>query len=168
MAVIAIGSSAIDRASSASVTSTMIMKDNPANLSGKITSVQIYAAVTIENCEVGIFEQVDTDVFTTRSNAALGQVVQGATRTFEVDLDVAAGDFIGIYGTEGSIDRSDSEGGLGIWYKAGDYIPCTSEGFTFWTGHDRIYSLYGSGEEVSVGVSTGGSMAAKLLAEAML
>lgn len=39
-------------------------------------------------------------------------VVQGATRTFEVDLDVAAGDFIGIYGTEGSIDRSDSEGGV--------------------------------------------------------
>jgi len=56
---------------------TRISKVNPANASGKITSVEIYARTSMTGCEVAIFHQVSSNVFTVRDSAALGNVYIG-------------------------------------------------------------------------------------------
>ena len=71
----------------------------------------------------------------------IGSVEDDAIRTFEVDLDVEAGDFIGMY-CLGYMEK-DTSGFSGIWEVSGDEIPCTNQAFTFLAG-DAI-SLYGTG-----------------------
>jgi len=75
-------------------------------------------------------------------------VTHGAKRTFAVDLDVEVGDYLGIYYTDGSIER-DTSGFAGMWYASTDQIPCTD--FTFSTSSGSAISLYGTGMTVVVG-----------------
>lgn len=134
-----IGMPAINRGSSFSVF-TIINSGNPANAAGTITSVEIWALVTLQNCEVATFYGSGT-TYSTRDNEAIGTVTSGSKQTFEVNLDVEIGDFIGIYYTAGNIER-DTSGFDGCWSKSGDLIPCTNEtGWNIISG-DAI-SLYG-------------------------
>lgn len=140
-----IGTEAIDRVKNIGIY-TLINKGNPANASGIITSVEIYAGVLgLLNCEVAIFYEGESNIFTTRSNVSLGTVEAGYSQ-HDVNLAVETGDYIGIYYSAGSIDRV-LTGGVGFWYLEGDYIPCTDQEFTPLA--DNILSLYGSGEEVT-------------------
>lgn len=150
MAYIDIGMEATDR-STHYTTATLIGRGNPANASGKITSVEIYAYLTLYNCEVATFYETDTNEFSTRDYEAIGNVTAGSKQTFTVDLDVAAGDYIGIYYSTGAIERDDS--GDGYWYiVSADHIPCTKQAFTF--ASSRTISLYGTGsKEYSQSVS---------------
>lgn len=146
MAAIDIGNSAEARPGAWSATYTRINKANPANLSGKITLIQIYAHTEIANFEVGIFQQVSADTFTTRSvSGNLGTIPAHTLTEKVVDLDVVAGDYIGCYGTTGSMDGA-SEAGGGLWYLDGDWIPCTNKAFTLYDT-DPDLSLYGIGAE---------------------
>jgi hypothetical protein len=142
-----IGSPAIDRGSSFGVFTT-INSGNPANSAGIISSVEIWALINLLNCEVATFYGSGT-TYSTRDHEAIGTVTSGSKQTFGVDLDVEIGDFIGIYYTDGNIER-DTSGFDGCWSKGGDLIPCTNE--TGWSAvsGDAI-SLYGTGAEITVG-----------------
>jgi hypothetical protein len=141
MASIDIGMEATNRSISYS-SATLIGRGNPANASGKITSVEIYAYNNLQDCQVATFYETDTNEFSTRDYEAIGTVTAGSKQTFTVDLDVAAGDYIGIYFSGGAIDADGS--GDGFWYKSSaDYIPCTEQAFTFLSS--KTISLYGTG-----------------------
>jgi len=138
-----IGNSASDRGDYATL-GTMVDKFNPANLSGTITSVEIYTywQTDMLDCEVATFFIVSGNNLSTRDSEVIGTVTKGGKRTFEVNLDVEAGDVIGIYFSAGAIEY-DTSGGIGIWYKTGDNIPCTDVTFTYGAG--PTFSLYGTG-----------------------
>ena len=121
---------------------TNVNKGNPANASGKITSIEIYAYSTIEDVKVATFYEGEANVFSTRDYETIGTVLGGAKRTFTVDLDVQEGDYIGMTISSGYVYQSAS-GMDGLWYSGSQNIPCTSETFYFLSG--RGISLYGTG-----------------------
>jgi len=146
MSIINIGSEAINRPQSATPNYTRIIKENPATDSGVITSIEIWGTIDLLNCEVAIFNEVESNIFTTRDNVLIGTVPSGAKRTFEVNLDVRSGDYIGLYYSNGQIECN-SSGGQGFWYESGDIIPCTYHLFSsFLSGY--TLSLCGIGETV--------------------
>jgi len=123
-----IGMPAINRGTTAS-TYTWVNIGNPANESGTITSIEIWAMDTLENCEVATFFVVSGNNLSTRDHELIGNVTKGSKQTFSVDLDVQAGDYIGAYYT--------------CWMKTGDNIPCTN--LTFSNRSGEAISLYGTG-----------------------
>jgi len=145
-----IGSPAINRiTSTATAAYTYVNKNNPANDTGTITIVEIWAKTTIINAEVATFFVVSGNNLSTRDYEFIGTVTAGAKRTFNVNLDVVTGDYIGIYkSVDGAIEK-DYNGGDGYWFKVGDNIPCTNAAFTSTTDH--IISLGGTGATVGWG-----------------
>ena len=146
-----IGSAAIVRTRKGPTTSTYIFKTNPANETGKITSIEIYAYTTMSNVEVATFFNVSGNNFTTRDTHSIGTVTAGAKRTFVVNMDVHKGDYLGFHMTAGAFYH-DTTGGLGYWFYSGtDKIPCTNETFTLGSGTTYIHSVYGTGATAEVG-----------------
>ena len=137
-----VGSPAVNRSAYYLPGYTFISKNNPANESGTITSVEIYVAQGLSNCEIAIFEEVSTDHYTTRSNVTIGAAAAGYHQ-YDVSLAVEAGDRIGIYYSGGRLDKIAS-GGVGHMYKSGDHIPCTDASFSL-ESSVTITSLYGTG-----------------------
>lgn len=139
---ITIGSSAIDRGGSAGGTYTQITKENPANETGRITTVKIWAKSALAGVKVAIFTEGAANTFTAGDVANIGNVSSGSEQTFNVNLNVSAGDFIGLYWTDGWMEL-DSSGYGGRWVLAGDQTTCVDEAFTLY-GDDGI-SLGGTG-----------------------
>lgn len=136
-----VGSPATDRASFMEVaTHTYIVTENPANLSGRITSVEIWAYSEMTEVKVAIFEEVDTNTFTARDSQIIGTVSAGSKQTFPVDLDIQAGFYIGFYAVIGDIETTLSGS---IWGRIGDYTECV--GTYFVPIADRTISLGGIG-----------------------
>jgi hypothetical protein len=139
-----IGAAAVDRSLYLTVSWTRIDKNNPANADGAIDTVEIWAYSNLSDCEVATFIDEGSNVFSTRDSETIGAVTAGSKQTFSgLDMDVQAGDYIGIHSSAGNIERDNS--GDGYWYASGDYIPCSSQGFNFTA--DRSLSLYGTGTE---------------------
>ncbi|MDD5086627.1 MAG: GLUG motif-containing protein, partial [Candidatus Nanoarchaeia archaeon] len=144
-----VGNEAIDREWSDSSDVTIIDINNPANGTGKITSVEIWAGTQITGCQVATFYNVSENHFSTRDYETVnngngeGVVLAGSKQIFEVDLDVEEGDYIGVYWNEGTIDYDAWDGSDGIWYKSSDNIPCTNAEFT--ENLERTISLYATG-----------------------
>lgn len=150
MAVITIGSAAIDRAASTAIVWTRVGKGGSADGTGEIDTVEIYLLASGTAVEVATFIDKGSNVLSTRDTEAIGAVNGGSKQTFSgLTMDVVTGDYLGIYGTTGSIQLDTS--GDGYWYQTGDYIPCTDVTFTF--SASRTISLYGTGEEVAAGWS---------------
>ncbi len=144
MAVIDIGAAAIDRPDSVSGTFTTLAFDNPANASGKITSVEIWAYSDMSGVRVGTFYLISDTTYKCRDSVVIGNVTPGSKQTFGgLSIAVEAGDLIGAFWTTGSIERDVS--GCAGWYDiSGDYTNPGDEGrYVFSTG-DAI-SLYGIG-----------------------
>jgi transcription elongation factor Elf1 len=146
LTAIDIGSPATNQTYTKSV-DTHIDGNNAANDSGKITEVKIYAATQMAGCVVAIFEPIDATHFTTRdyetvNNGNGAGVVLVGQQTFTVDLDVVAGDFIGLYFSAGAIDLAVG-GGAYIYRAAGSKIPCTNQLFA--AESNRILSIGGTG-----------------------
>jgi len=135
---------------------TFINKSNPANKTGKITRIEMYAYYNISNCKVATFYRPDPSGFpnklSTRDTKTIGTVISGSKQTFEVDLDVVAGDYIGIYFTAGYLCAAIPGYTNLKWYIEEDKIPCTNQDFSL--GDDAI-SIYGTGSigsgELAVG-----------------
>lgn len=145
--MIDIGAAAIDRGDSFVPEYTGIALDNPANASGKITSVEIWAKTDLTGCKVGTFYKDGTS-FTCRDYATIGGVASGSKQTFSgLDIDVETGDYIGIYFSAGSLEM-DLSGGAGMYYKSGDQFDAGTQTYELWDV--VIYSLYGEGEEPPV------------------
>ncbi len=138
---ITIGQEAIDRDAFFSATYTLIA-NVAADGTGKITEIQLWAVTSLLGVEVATFYRAPPPNFWTRDTQTIGAVGAGY-QTFPVDLDVVEGDFLGIYFSEGQIERS-WEGYEGIFSSPGDRIPCIDHFFTPWAG-DAI-SLHGTGK----------------------
>lgn len=145
--VIDIGSPAISRPATMDKTGyTDITKENPANASGKITSIKIWANTNLTGVVVATFYIVSGNNFTVRDKHTIGTVTAGSEQTFSgLDITVEAGDFIGMYATGGKIYASDV--GEYNWYKAGDQTSCIDTTFTV-SSNLRTYSFYGTGVTV--------------------
>jgi len=132
---------------------TVVDKANPANASGKIISIEIWADTNMENCEVATFYRPDPSGFpnklTTRDTYAIGNVTADSKQNFIVDLNVVEGDYIGIYNSAGAIEV-DLSGGSGLWILNGDYISCTNE--TFGSEADNRISLYALGVSLPIDI----------------
>lgn len=143
--LIDIGCPAIDRTYTGFDSYTFICKTNPANASGKITSIEIYLGSYANTLYVGIFHLISTNHFSTRSYQYLGTGIIPGYYQFDVDLDVEEGDFIGFYST-GNIDW-DGSGGSGLWSVDFLAMPCENQEFTPNTSWPNLLiSLYGTGE----------------------
>lgn len=121
----------------------VVNKDNPADGNGKIESIQIHCATSLYNCKVATFFVVSGNNLSTRDQQYIGNVPQGATRTFPVDIDVNIGDYLGIYFFNRKLDTTNI-GYAGCWYIYSDQIPCSNVLFSLLSG--RTASLYGTGE----------------------
>jgi len=136
---------------------THINKTNPANLTGKITRIEMYVYYNLSNCKVATFYRPDPAGFpnnlSTRDTEIIGTVISGSKQIFEVDLDVVEGDYIGIVFTAGYICAAEP-GYSGKWYINEDKIPCTNQTFEATVTNDTI-SIYGTGSigegELSIG-----------------
>ena len=143
-----VGCPATDRGTSYSTPRTCANLTNPANLTGKITTIKIWANTDMGNCKVATFYSTGGNNLSTRDWETIGAVTAGAERTFVVDLDVVAGDYIGYYDATGKIE-ADGTGYSGTLTTIGaDNIPCTDVEFTPDSALDNCVSLYGTGETV--------------------
>lgn len=139
-----IGEPAIYRGSYYTGPRTCVNKGNPANATGKINSVEIYCGTKLVSCKVATFFVVSGNYLSTRDQQYIGDVEPGETRIIGVDLDVEAGDYIGLYYSVGYWDKS-SSGGNGLWVSTADRIPCVNSSFNL--ASIAKGSIYGTGSE---------------------
>jgi len=122
---------------------TTVDKSNPANGNGKITSVKILISYESINVKVATFYMVDSTHLSTRDTEIIpGSVPGGSVQTYDVDLNVQIGDFIGAYISNtyyGSLT------GTGMWFIQSNKIPCVNQAFTFST-NIILKSICGTGE----------------------
>ena len=151
MAAIDIGLKQAPVDSALAAGSTYIVESNPANLAGKITSIDIKCYNNCTGIKVAIFQSTGTNKFTARSVAVIGDLATGLHEGVAVDLAVEIGDYIGVFAATGNIY---AKGGTspGDWYLAGDQTAC--EATTFSTWNDNLY-LWGDGKEPGAGGSRG-------------
>lgn len=113
---------------------TCVNMGNPANLSGKITSVEIYTNWQgLTACKVATFFVVSGNYLSTRDYEVIGNVPGDQKSIYPVNIDVVAGDYIGLYFTAGYIKR-DSVGLGGEWTNGADKIPCVNQLFSLNVG----------------------------------
>jgi len=140
LATITVGPGATDRDSFASAPGTVIAKGNPANASGALTKIELWAYSNITNLKAGTFSDDGSDKYTPRDYETIGTVTSGSKQTFTgLDCDVATGDVIGAYWPANALERCTS-GGAGSMYKVGDQ---------FGAGQ-QTYSAYGAGVDISI------------------
>ena len=130
-----IGEEPINRSGSFQSGYTIINKGVPAQASGIVERIAIWAAYSMTNVEVATFYEVSPGRYSTRDTQSIrGTIFAGSMREYDVNLDVRVGDLIGIYFKSGSIERSTS-GYSGTWSTRGDYIPCTNKSFGSYSGY---------------------------------
>jgi len=125
---------------------TLIVKNNPANASGILHSVKVFAEVNLTGLIIGTFYLTNGNSLKCRDSEAIGAVLAGAERTFtELSIAVEAGDYIGCLFTSGFIYR-DTVGEEGLWYYLeGEYIDPGDEAIYEFVAGNTI-SLYGYGD----------------------
>lgn len=142
-----VGAIPIDRNNVISATYTLIAKDNPANASGTLQNVKVYAgALAILGFRVGTFYITNGNTLKCRDSVVLGDVAADTLETFTgLSIAVEIGDYIGCYwATTGVIEASDS-GMAGVWYILAEYIdPGDEVEYTLMAGW--AMSLYGYGD----------------------
>lgn len=142
-----VGASPIDRDTVHTGSYTLIDKNNPANASGVLHSVKVWADTNITGLRVGTFYVTNGDTLKCRDSENVGDIEAGAERTISgLSIAVQAGDYIGCYWAEffEDIERSDS-GYDGVWYIAGEYIDPDDEA-TYELLAGNAISLYGYGD----------------------
>ncbi|GAI90270.1 unnamed protein product, partial [marine sediment metagenome] len=140
-----IGCPAIDRPYSFTGPRTAINRGNPANATGIINTIEIYANVELNMCKVATFYVTNENKLSTRDYEEIGTVTAGSKQTFTVSLNVQEGDYIGIYYLGGEMEREGYEK-EGVWHTSNDQIPCYNHEFPL--GGTWTISLYGKGSEV--------------------
>lgn len=151
--LIDVGSGAIDRVATTGGGTTLIDKNNAANVAGILDSIQLWFAVNATGVKIGVFYLVSGTTYHCRSAASIGSVTAGSVQTFTgLNLAIQAGDFLGIYYVSGNLEVA-SSGGSGLLYKAGDYVTVDSEqSYTVAAGY--LISIYGTGADPVVITTT--------------
>lgn len=143
MAVISVGTAAIDGDGTGTNGYTFLSIGNPANLSGTITSIEIWANTNLTGCKVGTFYLITGRTYKCRATVTIGAVTAGSKQTFsELSLAIEAGDLIGCYHASGKSDMSLT--GDGIYYISGDKVVAENQS-SYTLIADRASSLYGTG-----------------------
>jgi hypothetical protein len=140
-----VGTAAIDRPSLAPGSYTWLVKENPANASGVIDTVQFRIATSgTGTVTVGTFTYAGSSgKYSTNDYEDLGTFGEGYSSVTGLNIDVLADDLLGSY-TVHSFDRTDS-GGYGVFYKTGNYVG--QDNITYSTSSGRTLSLYATGTE---------------------
>ena len=140
-----VGADPIDRTNSSPSGNTYVDKANPANASGTLQSVKVWAFNNMTGLRVGTFYTTNGNTLKCRDSVAIGDVEGGAERTFTgLSITVEAGDYIGCYATTGQIEWSLS-GYDDLWYVTGEFIDPNDE-ITYTLLAGRASSLYGYGD----------------------
>jgi len=127
---------------------TYIDKNTTADGTGSIDYICLYINAAATGVEVASFVNENLHVFSTNGTATLGDMGVGL-QEFNAPGDFTAfpineGEYIGFHHASGKVDATGT-GGSGIWYKAGDSIPCESVTFDSYPGW--ILSIYATGTE---------------------
>jgi len=141
-----IGADPIDRTSARQGGWTYIDKNNPANASGTLHSIKIWARTNITGLRVGTFYTTNGDTLKCRDSVVIGDVPVGLQEFTELSIAVETGDYIGFYWDSFFEDiEADMSGLAGVWYVLGEYIDPNDE-----TAYDSLagyaISLYGYGD----------------------
>lgn len=151
-----VGSEATDRASGYALSGgggygTIVSKNNPANETGTLDTVDAYFsnAQATNEVKVGTFSFSGT-TGTCRDAQSLGNVSAGAQQFTGLDIDITSGDYIGADGRVSSktvtLDVGTSGGAGVLTALTQQYCdPADSGTFTLYDA-DAILSLYGTGE----------------------
>ena len=145
--VIDVGSEVINRPQSMPEGYTMIILDNPANLTGTLDTVQVWAASIgdVTGFRIGTFYLVSGTTYKCRDSVAIGTVTSGSAQTFSsLSINVEAGDYLGAYWAVGTIERNGAGFGGELFYYGESIDPDDQATFTLQTG-DTL-SIYATGE----------------------
>jgi len=164
IASIDMGNEAINRSGFVYPTITFIDNANPANYTGTLTSIQVWATTNLTGLRVGTFYNVSGTTYKCRDSETIGSVTAGSLQTFTVDIDVVAGDYIGCYFASGWLEASDTLTST-LYYKVGEYID-PNDSATFSTTGNNGISLYATGQGyqnffidyMQHNISTGGTL----------
>lgn len=139
-----VGDSCINRADAYYGNWTRILKGNPANASGTLTSICIYMNAVQGDTKVGIFYVVSGSTLKCRSAANLGVLSIGENNKAG-NLAIETNDYIGFYTNSTDNNKIDGGGGgAGIWAFGGDTcIVDNQTEYTFYS--DYAISMYGTG-----------------------
>jgi hypothetical protein len=147
MALIDIGSAAVEGDDYWDFGNIWINSANSSNGTGEITSIEIYSHVAMTGCDVATFYRPDPinfpNKFTTRDWITIGDVALGYNQ-FDISLNVVEGDFIGIRFADGYIKSTVTVDT--IWMVTRDNIIC--DNISFSADLTGLLSLYGTGETV--------------------
>lgn len=167
-----IGSAAIDRANNWGFSMTNVTQDNPANDTGIIDTIELWAFSNLSDMDVATFYMDGNDA-TTIDYEELGSVTSGSKQTFSsLDMDVNTGNYIGFKYSAGALEVTFS--GEKYWYITGDYIPCTDQTFSVSSSVRRTWSIYGTGttggvvEQLAAIIVAGSSASATAIANRAL
>lgn len=151
MAGIDVGAQAIDRASSIGGY-TLIGLDNPANSTGTLSTVEVWANTNITSLIVGTFYLVSGTTYKCRASQNIGDIIGGAKRTVPVSIAVVIGDLLGCFWANAAEEIEwDTSGYAGVFYRAGEYIDPGDE-VAYFTSADDAISLYGYTDGLSISV----------------
>ncbi len=141
-----VGPAVIDRGAYGNYGNTMFDVDNPANATGTITSITVWANTNIVGLRVGTFYLSSGTTYICRDSEACGNITAGSAQTVSnLTINVSAGDYIGCYFASGRIEH-DTSGYGGTYQVTGEYIdPGDSASYTAYAGDAS--SLNGTGSE---------------------
>lgn len=129
MGAIDVGTGAVDFASTRGGGYTRIDVNNPANDSGTLSNMEIWANTNLSNVKCGTFSGAAPN-FDDRDYETLGTVASGSKQTFVgLDCDVVTNDYLGIYYSAGDLDH-DTAVGAGHYWVAGDKFGGGSNAYT--------------------------------------
>lgn len=138
-----VGSEAIDRNSNIGTLYTQFAVDNPANATGILDTVEIWANTNMSGTKVGTFSGSGTS-YDDRDYETIGAVTAGSKQTFSgLSIDVVTGDFIGYYCSSG-FGESSSTGYSGVYRASGDKFGGGANTYTI--NANITISLYATGE----------------------
>lgn len=150
MAVIDVGPGATGR-SSYYITYTFLCVDNPANDTGTLDTIEIYASSVMSGTKVGTFYGSSTS-WTPRDYESIGTVSSGSKQTFTgLNCDVETNDLLGVYFSSGNI-YADKSGYSGLYAKSGDQFGAGTQKYTLVSG-DAV-SIYATGATAAAGHPT--------------
>ena len=155
MAAIDVGAACSDRSADTDGPRTLIQQDNPANLTGTIDQVKVWATINMTDTEFASFIDEGSANFSTNgdTNGSNITVTAGACRTFTAGVHFTAfaisqNELLGAWWALGNIERG--AGGGGYNRLGTDEIPASSVNFPLFAG--GIVSMLGSGEEAVGGI----------------
>ncbi len=125
---------------------TRVIVDNPANATGTLDVIEVFARVEIPNVQAATFFIVSGLNLSTRdADESLGVAAADVKTTYSgLSIDVETGDYLG-FDIDGGRMAWNSGGVANSLWKNGDFIPCTNELFA--ELGDFAWSVYGTGVE---------------------